>query len=74
MLPLQVEEGEHNRSSANVLTADHSRRHNVKRARGGGEEGEGRKHDELHGWGVRGYWYSLGESGGKETGQPRVFI
>jgi hypothetical protein len=33
---------------------DHARRHNVKRAHDGDEEGEGRKHDELHDWGVRG--------------------
>lgn len=54
MLPLHVEEGEHDASSANVSTTDHSRRHNVERARDGGEEGQGRKHEELHDWGVRG--------------------
>jgi len=28
--------------------------------------GKVKKHDELHGWGVRGYWYSLGEGGGRK--------
>jgi len=73
MLPLQVEKDEHDGSSADVSTADRSRRHNVKRAHDGGEEGEGRKHDELHGWGVKEVLvFSVRERGGG-TGQPRVF-
>ena len=72
MPPLQADGREHDALNACVSATDNSRRHNVKRAHDGGEEGEGRKRDELHDWGVRGY--SLGESGEKETGQSRVFI
>jgi len=69
MLPLQVEKSERDGSSAGAPTADHSRRHNLKRARDGGEEGESGKHDELHDWGVRGY--PLEESWVEETRQSR---
>jgi hypothetical protein len=53
MPPLQVEGGEHSGSSSGVSTTDHARRYNVKCAHDGDEEGEGRKHDELHDWDVR---------------------
>jgi len=69
MLPLQVEKSERDKSSADAPTADHSRRHNLKRAHDEGEEGEGRKHDQLHDWGVSGI--SLGESWAEGTGQSR---
>ena len=45
----------------------------MERARDGGDEQKGGKHDELHGRGV-GRRRSLEESGGGETGQPSVFI
>ena len=50
MLPLQVE-GEYGGSSVGVSTAaDHSRRHDLKCTHDGGEEGEGKKYNEFHGW------------------------
>jgi len=65
MLPLQVEEGEHDGPNADVLTVDHSRRHNVECTQGG-DKVEGRRRDGFHSRGVRGRWYSLGEGGGRK--------
>lgn len=52
ILPLKEVEGEHDVSSSDVSPSDRLRRYNVERVRDGGEEGEGRKQNELHDWGV----------------------
>lgn len=69
MLPLQVEQGEHNPSSADIV--GHLRRHDVERAHNGDEEGEDGKRDKLHDWGVRG---GSGRVVRRNRGQSRVFI